>query len=166
MKFCYFAIVARQNDRLLFELESGLPDDLVSEGSGERYDGKKSDKTETPHFVAHAALDVIVGQQGGGMGGAMWSTAQRFLRVVDRYGPWSVVAQIAPGGERLLLVVSDSHNPMTSTEENSCKAFLGDCQDLLIRATINPFHFLDSPINCPIFEARAKTLATRHLGFK
>lgn len=101
----------------------------------------------------------------------MWSVATGYLRVVDRYGEWLVSAQIAPTGDRLILLHDGGSSSggsgggsLSGKNEEGIKSFFAEVNELYSKYRMNPFApSPGEPIDSGPFEVKVRILAKRHL---
>lgn len=100
----------------------------------------------------------------------MWSVATGYLRVVDRYGEWLVSAQLAPTGDRLMLLHDGGSGggsgggTASGKNEEGIKAFFAEVSELYAKYRMNPFAPPPGqPIDSGPFEVKVRILAKKHL---
>jgi len=100
-------------------------------------------------MIVHAALDMFEV--------ALDKLPQFYLKTVDKYGEWTVAAQLAATGDRFMLL----HDGRPS--EDHVRQFFADCHDLYTRLTLNPFYQAGACLNSGPFEVKVRLLAKKHL---
>ncbi|KAL1407027.1 TRAPP subunit [Vanrija albida] len=98
-------------------------------------------------MVAHAALDAVEEVSEG--------TASLYLKAVDRHNEWTVSAFIASNVKFVLL--HDAKN------DDGIRLFFGDVWELYVKASLNPFQTVNTPIRNPAFETKVRASAKRFL---
>lgn len=107
----------------------------------------KKEGTQLGQFIIHAALDVI--------DETVWTTNNMYLKTVDKFNDLTVSAFVTASQLKLVLL-HDSKN------DDGIKNFFTDVYELLIKALMNPFCDVDTPIASPVFDARVRQLAKKH----
>ncbi|CAH8531331.1 unnamed protein product [Schistosoma intercalatum] len=136
----YFAICG-PHDEALFDLDYNSP----GKSTGEKAD----ECLHLNQFIAHAALDMVDDH--------LWSKADTYLKVVDRFNEWLVSAFITPGRLRFILLHDESN-------ENRIKYFFQDTYEAYIKLALNPFFRREKPITSSSFSKRVQRIANKHFG--
>ncbi|KWU47054.1 Sedlin, partial [Rhodotorula sp. JG-1b] len=107
-------------------------------------------------LVAHASLDVVEDVQW--TNGAMRLSTARYLKSIDKFHEWTVSVWLTPGGVKLILLHELKNDEgirlfLQETWEN----YRGQ------QTLLNPFHELNAPIRSPVFDARVRASAKKHL---
>lgn len=169
----YFAIIS-PTDSPLFELTFG-----TSKAGGDGVARFRNGETSRymNQFIVHAALDVVEEVQ--------WLTPNMWLKVIDSYAPtnshvsclvtgsnhrFMLLHQPTPmptssAGSRASTISSNSipHNPTGSQTEDAIRQYMSEIYELWIKATMNPFYRLNSPIVSPVFRQRATAAGRKWL---
>lgn len=94
----------------------------------------------------------------------MWGVSTGYLRVVDRYGEWLVSAQLAPTGDRLMLLHDGGGGGLSGKNEEGIKAFFAETSELYSKYRMNPFTPAPGrPIDSGPFEVKVRILAKKYL---
>ncbi|KDN37800.1 hypothetical protein RSAG8_09955, partial [Rhizoctonia solani AG-8 WAC10335] len=101
-------------------------------------------------MIANASLDVI--EDVMKVNGAM------YLKAVDKFNEWAVSAFITPGNMKFILL-HDGKNE----ESGGIKNFFMELWELYVKTAMNPFHTAHTSIKSPIFDARVRASAKKHL---
>lgn len=78
---------------------------------------------------------------------------------MDRHENQLVSAYVTPGGYRFMLL-HESRN------EEGIRAFFQEVHELLLKATLNPFHVPHGRIEAKEFDGRIRSVARRCLNYK
>ena len=81
----------------------------------------------------------------------------RYLRRVDSYEKYSVIAWVTASNAKFLLLTE-------RPDLESTRQFFTDVHELYLKVLMNPFYTPGTPIASPAFEVRVKKLAQRHLS--
>ncbi|CUA73836.1 Trafficking protein particle complex subunit 2 [Rhizoctonia solani] len=101
-------------------------------------------------MIANASLDVI--EDVMKVNGAM------YLKGVDKFNEWTVSAFITPGNMKFILL-HDGKNE----ESGGIKNFFMELWELYVKTVMNPFHTAHTSIKSPVFDARVRASAKKHL---
>ena len=132
----YFAIVGH-NDQVVYEVELG--------GSG----ALTTENRHLNQFVAHAALDLVEE--------AIWRSTTTYLKQIDRFNEWTVVAYITAGGLRFLFL----YDHMPRLGEDGLKNFLNEVYETYVKMLLNPFYVPGKPIRSAAFDKKIQTIARK-----
>ncbi|SCV72111.1 BQ2448_4805 [Microbotryum intermedium] len=99
-------------------------------------------------LVAHASLDVVEDVQ--------WTNGAMYLKSIDKFQEWTISVWITPGGVKLILLHEVKN-------DDGIRLFFQETWENYVKTLLNPFHELNSPISSPIFDARVKASAKKHL---
>ncbi|KDE09223.1 hypothetical protein MVLG_00544 [Microbotryum lychnidis-dioicae p1A1 Lamole] len=99
-------------------------------------------------LVAHASLDVVEDVQ--------WTNGAMYLKSIDKFQEWTISVWITPGGVKLILLHEVKN-------DDGIRLFFQETWENYVKTLLNPFHELNSPINSPVFDARVKASAKKHL---
>ncbi|KAJ3158924.1 hypothetical protein HDU86_002093 [Geranomyces michiganensis] len=155
----YFVIVGTR-DNPLYEADLGQPPpsqqqqqqqgriDSSAGGGGAGGGGRKDEHKHLNQFIVHAALDVVED--------LMWGTNAMYLKVVDKFNEWFISAYVTASGAKLMLL-HDSANT------DGIRNFFQDAHELYIKALLNPFTEINSPITTANFDSRVRALARKWL---
>ncbi|WOO84747.1 putative trafficking protein particle complex subunit 2 [Vanrija pseudolonga] len=110
----------------------------IGAGSGEKH---------ILQMVAHASLDAVEEVSEG--------TASLYLKAVDRHNEWTVSAFIASNVKFILL--HDTKN------DDGIRLFFGEVWELYVKAALNPFQTVNTPIRNPAFDTKVRVSAKRYL---
>jgi trafficking protein particle complex subunit 2 len=169
----YFAIIS-PIDTPLFELTFGTS---KAGGDGVAHFRKGETSRYMNQFIVHAALDVVEEVQ--------WLTSNMWLKVIDSYAPTSshvscfitgsnhrfmLLHQPTPvptssAGSRASTISSNSipHNPTGAQTEDAIRQFMTEIFELWVKATMNPFYRLNSPVVSPVFRQRVTAAGRKWL---
>mmetsp|Transcript_7768 Transcript_7768/g.20541 ORF Transcript_7768/g.20541 Transcript_7768/m.20541 type:complete len:134 (+) Transcript_7768:248-649(+) len=100
-------------------------------------------------LVLNASLDMV--------DEAMWTTKDRYLKVVDRFNDQLISAYVTAGNYRFLLL-HDSRN------EEGVQWFFLELHDLFVKIAMNPLYEHGTPIKSNVFHQRVLNLASKHLN--
>ena len=135
----YFVIVGHA-DQVVYEVELGGP-------TGQT--GSTSDNRHLNQFIAHAALDFV--------DEAMWRNTTTYLKQVDKFNEWTVVAYVTASGLRFLFLYE--HLPRMG--EDGLKNFLNEVYETYVKLLLNPFYSPDKPIRSGAFDRKIQTIARK-----
>lgn len=80
----------------------------------------------------------------------------RYLKKVDSYEKYSVLAWVTASNAKFLLLTERS-------DAESARQFFTDVHELYLKVLMNPFYDPGTRITTPGFEARVRKLAQRHV---
>ena len=83
--------------------------------------------------------------------------ANRYLRRVDSFEKYSVIAWVTASNAKFLLLTE-------RVDLESTRQFFTDVHELYLKVLMNPFYSPGTPISSPAFEARVKKLVQRHIS--
>ncbi|GAA5863202.1 hypothetical protein JCM3774_000809 [Rhodotorula dairenensis] len=99
-------------------------------------------------LVAHASLDVVEDVQ--------WTNGAMYLKSIDKFHEWTVSVWLTPGGVKLILLHELKN-------DEGIRLFLQETWENYVKTLLNPFHGLNAPIRSPVFDARVRASAKKHL---
>ncbi|GAA5962599.1 hypothetical protein JCM8115_002136 [Rhodotorula mucilaginosa] len=99
-------------------------------------------------LVAHASLDVVEDVQ--------WTNGAMYLKSIDKFHEWTVSVWLTPGGVKLILLHELKN-------DEGIRLFLQETWENYVKTLLNPFHELNAPIRSPVFDARVRASAKKHL---
>lgn len=170
----YYFVIISPTDTPLFELTFG-----TSKAGGDGVARFRNGETSRymNQFIVHAALDVVEEVQ--------WLTPNMWLKVIDSYAPTSshiscfvtgsnhrfmLLHQPTPmptssAGSRASTISSNSipHNPTSPQTEDAIRQFMTEIFELWVKATMNPFYRLNSPVVSPVFRQRVTSAGRKWL---
>lgn len=138
--FSYYFVIVGQADNPIFELE-------YSTKGGE----KTVDHRYLSQFIAHAALDLVDEY--------VWTTNSMYLKVVDKFNEWFVVAFVGASSRVKFLIVHDAFR----IDETSLKSFFTEMYELYCKFSMNPLYQHHTPIKSTVFDRKAQSLAKKYL---
>ncbi|PFH52677.1 hypothetical protein AMATHDRAFT_139663 [Amanita thiersii Skay4041] len=99
-------------------------------------------------MIANASLDVVedIMKKDGAM----------YLKSVDRFNEWTVSAFITPGNTKFVLLHEGKN-------EDGIKGFFMEVWEVYVKAILNPFQTAHTPIRSPLFDAKVRVSAKKHL---
>ncbi|KAI0751389.1 transport protein particle complex subunit [Daedaleopsis nitida] len=106
------------------------------------------DRRHVIQMIANASLDAIEE--------VMRKDSVMYLKSVDKFNEWTVSAFVTPGNMKFVLL-HESRN------DDGIKAFFNDVWELYVKTMLNPFHTAHTPIRSPVFDARVRASAKKHL---
>ncbi|KAI8809229.1 Longin-like domain-containing protein [Cladochytrium replicatum] len=152
----YFVIVGTRDDPL-YEAEFGP----MSRGDA----GKRDEHRHLNQFIVHAALDLVDELQCG--------TNNMYLKEVDKFNDWHVSAYVAASGRTNWEGIVDESSRGTvgvrfmllhdSRNQDGIRGFFQDCHELYIKALLNPFTELNSPITTTTFDTKVRAIGRKYL---
>ncbi|KAI8592355.1 Sedlin [Geranomyces variabilis] len=143
----YFVIVGTR-DNPLYEADLGQPPPQPQQARAVDGGGKKDEHKHLNQFIVHAALDVVED--------LMWGTNAMYLKVVDKFNEWYISAYVTASGAKLMLL-HDTANT------DGIRNFFQDTHELYIKAMLNPFTEINSPIKSAHFDTKVRALARKWL---
>eukprot|EP00051_Salpingoeca_urceolata_P035862 m.31731 g.31731 ORF g.31731 m.31731 type:complete len:147 (-) comp9826_c0_seq1:125-565(-) len=141
----YYFVIVGPKDNPLFEQEFGP--DAQSRASGDPRQVSE-DHRHLNQFVVHSALDVV--------DQLMWTTQQMTLKTVDKFNDWLVSAFVTAGSVRFMLL-HDQRN------DDGIKNFFTEIHELYVKALLNPFYELGTPISSGHFRSKVAIYARKFL---
>ncbi|KAF8324433.1 Sedlin [Cantharellus anzutake] len=99
-------------------------------------------------MIANASLDVIED--------TVRSNPAMYLRAVDKFNEWTVSAFVTPGNMKFVLL----HD---AKGDDGVKGFFTELWELYIKTLMNPFHTAHTAIRSPVFDAKVRAVAKKHL---
>ncbi|CAH8496026.1 unnamed protein product [Schistosoma turkestanicum] len=137
----YYFVICGPHDEALFDLDYNSPS---------KTSGSKADEClHLNQFVAHAALDMVDDH--------LWTKADTYLKVIDKFNEWLVSAFVTPGRLRFILLHEESN-------ENRIKYFFQDTYEAYIKLALNPFFEREKRITSFSFSKRVQRIANKHFG--
>ncbi|EIN10673.1 transport protein particle complex subunit [Punctularia strigosozonata HHB-11173 SS5] len=99
-------------------------------------------------MIANASLDVIEE--------VVRKEPAMYLKSVDKFNEWTVSAFVTPGNMKFILL----HE---AKNDDGIKAFFTEVWELYVKTMLNPFQTAHTVIRSPVFDARVRASAHKHL---
>lgn len=138
--FNYYFVIIGKVDNPIYELE------YCTKGTE-----KTVDHRYLSQFIAHAALDLVDEY--------VWTTSNMYLKVVDKFNEWFVMAFVGASSRVKFLLLHDA----TRLEESNVRSFFTEIYELYCKFAMNPLYEHHTPIRSTIFDKKIQTLARKYL---